>query len=465
MIHVGDCRDILPTLPAESVDSIVTDPPYGIGFMGKAWDGRDIQARHERRTGFASQDPSAWSERGGHKSAAAAAGAYDLSPRAMRAFQDWTRDWATEALRVLKPGGWLLSFASPRTYHRMTCGLEEAGFEIRNQVMWVFGQGFPKSLNPCKCGLGVQTDSGIRDPHGWRLCGACGKQFEVGTDLKPAHEPIALARKPFVGTVEANLATNGTGVLNIEGCRVPTTDDLNGGAYSAAREGRAVSQSLSPSGMNRQGARASGEYRQPGGRWPANLIHDGSDEVLAAFPTAPGQMADESRSAPSSKTSNVYGAMQRQGEPSQDDPNTGGVGFKMRPGARRLDSGSAARFFYCAKAARSDRNDGLDDPGPQFKKGSTLRDAEKLNAADERKGNHHPTVKPTELMRYLCRLVTPPGGLVLDPFTGSGSTGRGAIAEGMQFIGIELDQEYAEIACRRIAAVQPGLALAVGGDR
>lgn len=415
MIHVGDCRDILPTLPAESVDSIVTDPPYGIGFMGKAWDGRDIQARQERRAGFASQDPSAWSDRGGHKSAAAAAGAYDLSPRAMRAFQDWTRDWAAEALRVLKPGGWLLSFASPRTYHRMTCGLEEAGFEIRNQIMWVFGQGFPKSHNPCQCGAGARIDSGACDAHGWRLCGVCGKQFEVGTDLKPAHEPIAVARKPLVGTVAANLAAHGTGVLNIEACRVPITD---------------------------QGARAAGEFEQPIGRWPANLIHDGGAQALAAFPKAPGQLADASVDSSARKTQNVYGAMRRgrRDEPSADSENGGPVGFKMRPGARRLDVGSAARFFYCAKAAKADRDDGL--------------------VAGER--NTHPTVKPTELMRYLCRLVTPPGGLVLDPFTGSGSTGRAAVAEGMQFVGIELDPGHAALARRRIAAVHPGLSLQAG---
>lgn len=366
------------TLDACSVDAIVTDPPYEIGFMDKGWD----------KSGVAF-DPATW----------------------------------REALRVLKPGGHLLAFSGTRTYHRMVCAIEDAGFEIRGQVGWAFGSGFPKSHN---------------GPWG-------------GTALKPAWEPIVVARKPLQGTVEANWREHGTGALNIDGCRVPTDDNLNGGAYSAQRQ-----DSASPWAATGSLHKSTGkEYEQPAGRWPANLIHDGSEEVLACFPSAPGQQGPISGTAPSDKTGNVYARMRREGECSVDSDNEGAVGFKMKPGMRRLDAGSAARFFYCAKADRGDRNDGLEDPGPQFKSGSTLREAEKLNASAARKGNHHPTVKPTDLMRYLCRLVTPPGGTVLDPFMGSGSTLKAAELEGFGAIGIELCPEYIEIARRRIAADAP----------
>lgn len=340
----GDCRQIMFVLGENVVDSIVTDPPYELtsarpggrseatrgkvmgGFMGMQWDG----------TGVAF-DPETW----------------------------------RQALRVLKPGGYLLAFSGTRTYHRMACAIEDAGFEIRDQIGWAFGSGFPKSHN-----------------------GEWG-----GTALKPAWEPIVVARKPLVGTVEANWRQHGTGALNIDGCRVadwagdPSTQD----------------------------------YSSTVGRWPANLIHDGSDEVLQAFPQAPGQQGPISGTAPSARTSNVYGAMKREGEASANSENEGAVGFKMKPGARRIDSGSAARFFYCAKASKTDRGE----------------------------GNNHPTVKPSSLMRYLCRLVTPAGGLVLDPFMGSGSTLKAAELEGFSAIGIELSPEYIDIARRRIGADAP----------
>lgn len=309
----GDCRASLAALADESVDAVVTDPPYELGFMGKGWD----------KSGVAN-DTKAWSE----------------------------------CLRVLKPGGYLLAFSGTRTYHRMVCAVEDAGFEIRDQLAWVYGSGFPKSHN-----------------------GEWG-----GTALKPAWEPIVMARKPLIGTVEDNWLVHGTSGLNVDGARV---------------------------GGN-------------GGRWPANLVHDGSDEVLAAFPQAAGQQGPISNTAPSEKTSNVYGRMKREGEASAESSNRGAVGFKMKPGMRRLDAGSAARFFYCAKASKSDRG------------------------AD----NIHPTVKPTDLMRWLVRLVTPAGGVVLDPFTGSGSTGKAAMLEGFQFIGCELNPDYIQLAEARIAAAE-----------
>jgi site-specific DNA-methyltransferase (adenine-specific) len=297
-----------------------------------------------------------------------------------------------EALRVLKPGGYLLAFSGTRTYHRMVCAIEDAGFEIRDQIGWAFGSGFPKSHN---------------GPWG-------------GTALKPAWEPIVVARKPLAGTVEANWREHGTGALNIDACRV-----LAEGEERAPITGAGGL----PTRHTVDEARAPGVVAQPHelGRWPANLIHDGSDEVLQAFPQAPGQQGPISGTAPSAKTSNVYGAMKREGEASADSDNQGAVGFKMKPGARRIDTGSAARFFYCAKASKSDRGE----------------------------GNNHPTVKPADLMRYLIRLITPDGGTVLDPFMGSGSTLKAAELEGFDAIGIELSPDYIDIARRRIGADAP----------
>lgn len=361
----GDCREVMKTLADHSVDAVVTDPPYEIGFMGRKWDATGV--------------------------------AFDLTT--------WT-----EALRVLKPGGYLLAFSGTRTYHRMVCAIEDAGFEIRDQIGWAFGSGFPKSHN---------------GPWG-------------GTALKPAWEPIVVARKPLIGTVEANWREHGTGALNIDACRV---------GYGDLSLEEVHKQAGSPGGSTGIPKNAYGSFAGVGGeaiqfhtegRWPANLIHDGSDEVLEAFPQAPGQIAKASTSDTQRGGQNTYGAMVR-GSNGQDPS--------------RDASSSAARFFYCAKADRADRNEGLDDPGPQFKQNRTPRDAEKVNAA--KRGNHHPTVKPTDLMRYLCRLVTPAGGMVLDPFMGSGSTLKAAELEGFRGIGIELNPEYIEIARRRIAADAP----------
>jgi site-specific DNA-methyltransferase (adenine-specific) len=260
--------------------------------------------------------------------------------------------------------------------------------------------------------------------------------------------------------VGQNLAAHSVGALNIDDSRVPLSegDDprLGGnGTWSSDKMAKNVYEG------GYAGVRVGSS---PLGRWPANVIHDGSDEVLQAFPSAPGQLADASTSS-SRKTQNVYGDMKRgngrDGEASADSDNEGAVGFKMKPGARRADSGSAARFFYCAKAAKADRDDGLDGfEAVHRPNGNKWTDQDYRVANGERplsaesgpRKNVHPTVKPTELMRYLCRLITPPGGTVLDPFMGSGSTGRGAVLEGFNFIGIELDAQYAAIAQARIAA-------------
>lgn len=340
-IYQGDCLEVMDLLPSKSVDAVVTDPPYGLSFMGKRWD-------------------------------------YDVP-----GVEVWR-----ECLRVLKPGGYLLAFAGTRTQHRMCVNIEDAGFEIRDMIAWLYGSGFPKSHN---------------GPWG-------------GTALKPAMEPITVARKPLIGTVAENWAQYETGALGIDGCRVP------------------------------------GEPDAPG-RWPANVAHDGSDEVLAAFPDAPGQLADASFS--SRKTQNVYGAMRRgrSGEPSAQSDNEGAVGFKMKPGARRFDNGSAARFFYCAKASRQDRNEGLEHFTPKTTDDGrqTSIDNPFLRGETER-ANSHPTVKPTDLMRWLVRLVAQPGGVVLDPFAGSGSTGKACALEGRRFVGIEREPDYVAIAQARIAA-------------
>ncbi len=371
-ITVGDCLELLRRTPDNSVDSIVTDPPYGLSFMGKKWD-------------------------------------YDVPA---------TEVWV-ECLRVLKPGGHLLAFAGTRTQHRMAVRIEDAGFEIRDMIAWVYGSGFPKSHN-------------LDGSHeGW------------GTALKPALEPITVARKPFPGTVAANVVAYGTGALNIDRCRVRTEDDTARVSNGAIKGGNFAAGGSAP------GPIAGGHSA---GRWPANLIHDGSPEVLAVFPDAPGQLAAASTSDTQRAGQNVYGNMKRgRGtEASASCDNAGVVGFHMRPGARRLDSGSAARFFYCAKTSRKDRNEGLiSSDAPAVAKDATMRDCETAQWST-RNGNSHPTVKPTNLMAYLLRLVTPAGGITLDPFMGSGSTGKAAIREGFQFIGCEIDEQYAAIARARI---------------
>lgn len=418
MIYVGSCLEILPTLPADHFDSIVTDPPYGLEFMGKDWDAPWKDARTDKRGVI---DPAAW---GGNQDSVNGGNAFSRTrtrtsaskhagdhAEVGRQFQEWCRRWAVEALRVAKPGAYLAAFGGTRMYHRLASGLEDAGWEVRDTLMWVYGSGFPKSHN-----------------------GEWG-----GTALKPAWEPIILARKPLDGTVEANWRKHGTGALNIDGCRVlaePMPPNTGAGGLPRRHDTE---------------DRGPGEVSQPHtlGRWPANLVHDGSDEVVAMFPAEAGAQAPvTTRNGDKFRT--AYGAF-------AGNVDEQGSTFQG-------DSGSAARFFYCAKASKKDRDSGLE--GFELREAGIKNESGRgFSEADPHKkimrGNHHPTVKPTELMRWLCRLVTPAGGLVLDPFTGSGSTGRAASAEGMRFVGIELSSEYATIAEARIRAVQPGLCLGV----
>lgn len=401
----GDCRDVLRALPAESVDSIVTDPPYGLEFMGKDWDApwKADGVAGGKVSGFGEADGTPFRNKRGTPAFGASGNPtcancggdkYRNGPRKcacdsprfpnqaaiqMRAFQAWCETWASECLRVLKPGGHLLAFGGSRTYHRLACAVEDAGFEIRDQIMWLYGSGFPKSKN---------LDGNWE---GW------------GTALKPAHEPIVVARKPLSGTVAANVLAHGCGAMNIDGCRVGSEGSrTNSSQPNAMRVGVSSGMTTGTETIVRDC-----------GRWPANIIHDGSDEVLAAFPDAPGQQGDLRGHSRDRKSRGIFGDMPA-----------------ARDAIARDDSGSAARFFYCAKASREDRN---------------------VGGAE----NTHPTVKPTELMRYLVRLVTPPGGTVLDPFAGSGSTGRAADIEGFDAILIELLAEHAAIARRRIHGDAP----------
>lgn len=400
-LHNGECLEWLKTLPSESVDSVVTDPPYGLSFMGKKWD-------------------------------------YDVPS---------TDIWA-ECLRVLKPGGHLLAFAGTRTQHRMAVRIEDAGFEIRDMIAWVYGSGFPKSMDVSKAidkaagaereltregvdrreGYGGDWDKGdssTRPRYDIPATDAARQWQGWGTALKPALEPITVARKPLIGTVAANVLAHGTGALNIDACRVEPTGESRERIGETSQD-----QRYTDAGATNFAAKPGIRGGDPAGRWPANLIHDGSTDVVALFPDAPGQ---QGASSDNQRTrANCYGALSHGGK--QYTP--------------RADSGSASRFFYCAKASRKDRNEGLVDPGPQFKHGATLRKVE--NTATT--GNSHPTVKPTELMRYLCRLVTPAGGWILDPFAGSGSTGKAAMLEGFSFLGAELDSHYYAIALARIDA-------------
>lgn len=355
----GDCLHVLKEMPDNSVDSIVTDPPYGLSFMGRKWD-------------------------------------YDVP-----SVEVWQ-----ECLRVLKPGGHLLSFAGTRTQHRMAARIEDAGFEIRDMIAWVYGSGFPKSLDVSKAidkaegaerevtregqtkasedaGKFDSAPSTARERRDNPATEAARQWQGWGTALKLALEPLTVARKPFKGTVAANVMEHGTGAINVDGCRVGDEVIKTNGKGSATG-----STPIVPLGVHYEG----GEHV---GRWPANLIHDGSEEPTGLL-------------------------------------------------------GDAARFFYCAKASKRDRDEGLE----HMPRRENANWPQSMDGNDKRgaapRANTHPTVKPTELMRYLCRLVTPPGGVVLDPFMGSGSTGKAAALEGFRFIGIEREAEYLEIARARI---------------
>lgn len=360
----GDNLATLKTYPDNYFDAVVTDPPYGLSFMGKKWD-------------------------------------YDV-PR--------VELWA-EVFRVLKPGGHLLAFAGTRTQHRMAVNIEDAGFEIRDLIAWVYGSGFPKSLDISKAidkaagaerietgsriaDVGIQggnfannTKQGIIKLYDAPATDAAKEWDGWGTALKPALEPITVARKPIEGTVAANVLKYGTGGLNIDGARVETLENIN--THSSTVKSETFTQIKPTQGWQTEGQKI--------GRWPANLIHDGSEEVVKLFPNE--------------------------------------------------NEESAARFFYCPKASKSERDNGLKGFEPKTAGVGALRDG---GRESEGRGNFHPTVKPVDLMRHLVKLVTPKGGTVLDPFNGSGTTGIACKLENFNYVGLEFDPDYCKISRARI---------------
>ena len=424
---LGDSVDKLKELEDNSVDSIVTDPPYGLSFMGKKWD-------------------------------------YDVP----------SQEIFEECLRVLKPGGHLLSFAGSRTYHRMAVRVEDAGFEIRDQIMWIYGSGFPKSLNIGKAMDKVQgNEREVVGKKGGKIDFSKTKKGDTsfyetawdnkdyveleitkgnspyegwGTALKPAHEPIVMARKPLSEkTVVNNVLEWGTGGINIDASRVGTDDTRSKASMTALGQN---------SGWNKHSNKeviAGSES----GRFPANIIFDEEagkilDEQSGISKSTGGRSGNKEGVG----QNGIYG--QYSGEVKDGNPGLG-------------DKGGASRFFYCPKTSKRDRNEGLDDfedkyyaagnqAKAELKRGNVEFNANKGKGKDERHNhnqvgvskNNHPTVKPTDLMLYLIRLVTPTGGTTLDPFMGSGSTGKAAVRGGFDFIGIEREKEYMEIAEARI---------------
>ena len=421
-IREGDALEQLPPIPSDSIDAVVTDPPYGIGFMGKAWDGAAIAvaAAHDRASRRSTGPPSrdADGRLHGRSSSAFGSPAVIAGPRrAGREFEAWCETWAAECLRVLKPGGYLVAFGGTRTYHRLVCGVEDAGFEIRDTLAWLFGSGFPKSRN---------LDG---DREGW--CSA----------LKPGHEPIVMARKPFTGSLAANVERLGTGALNIDGCRIDIPDASEYARNSSGDRGHAGTRELAD-------RRATG-FRMGGGiaaaaRWPANVVLD--EDVAAVLDESVGELRSGSgallRNA--DKFRNTYGAF-KGGDEAAD--------------ALYGDAGGPSRFFYCAKASPAERERGCESlPRGEggFRSETSGQHLTRRDGGDPSPvGNHHPTVKPLELMRWLVRLVTPPTGLVLDPFAGSGTTAIAALREGLSFIGIEREVEYVAIARARIVGDAP----------
>jgi len=408
-IYQGNNLDVLPTLADNSVDSIVCDPPYELGFMGKSWDSSGI--------------------------------AYSV--------ELWR-----ECLRVLKPGGHLLAFGGTRTWHRLAVAIEDAGFEIRDNIAWLYGSGFPKSHNISKAIdklAGVERTIVGRNPNSRENAtkdntlyesGTVGKTDFIteaatdeakawdgwGTALKPAHEPIVVARKPFVGTVANNVLTYGTGALNIDATRIAGADALEG----RSRHGGGIIGN--GSSFELPDSRSS----MPAGRWPANIILD--EYTAELLDEQSGVSKSQGGTNPIKKSQFNLGSETRK--------LAGGFG----------DTGGASRFFYVAKASKRDRNEGLDElPEIRHADRNATDGAggdNPRNRTNQPKQNFHPTVKPTALMQYLIRLVTPEDGIVLDPFCGSGSTGKAAILEGKQFIGIELTAEYLPIIEGRLKHAQ-----------
>lgn len=472
-----DCLKAMANLPDNLVDTVVTDPPYGLNFMGKEWDRlgdksanfNNLDKPHSSQSNFPMRK-----SRG-----------RPISETDGRKQREWHYLWAKEVLRVAKPGAFLLCFGGTRTYHRIACAIEDAGWEIRDCIMWVYGSGFPKSLNIGKAVDKLQGnereivgkkqntyDGSIRNPenhkspaelsnigkwgltqtpHGMNETKGTSEWEGYGTALKPAYEPIIVAMKPIDGTFVNNALKHGVAGLNIDDCRV------------GKKEGDRIEYGVN--GIKRKTGnvfgKQYGEIKFDGtqGRFPANLIHDGSDEVVELFPNTKAGVAVRHNSG-----GNTFGGENK--KPPMDD-----IGY--------ADNGSASRFFYCAKASKAERNRGCEDletsekfVAGNYSQSPTCKDCNlTLNGTNDHSEcsgevyykemeskqtkNNHPTVKPLKLMEYLCKLTrTPSGGVVLDPFMGSGTTGLACINTGRDFIGIEKEKDYFQIAQRRINDIQ-----------
>lgn len=418
VVICGDCLEVMRDFPDNSVDAIVTDPPYGLSFMGKDWD------------------------------------------HGIPGVPFWQ-----EALRVAKPGAHILAFGGTRTHHRLMVAIEDAGWEIRDCLMWLYGSGFPKSLDVSKAidklqgaereviGQKIYADGKTRTVgqnktmhEGWqrpwriedpqrseRLTAPstdAAKQWSGwGTALKPAWEPIVLARKPLEGTVAENVLKWGTGGINVDGGRIDAIGYTKGG------QNRSVA--FGANGLGEKQPRCDGSQ----GRWPANLLLD--EEAAVMVDAQSGELTSGANPIRrgSAKFKSCYGEFEGQ---EQCIP------------ARGVDSGGASRFFYTAKANSSERNKHLTGIGQKCNDGRDTPIDNPFQRGETIRKNHHPTVKPVDLLQYLCRLITPPGGLILDPFAGSGSTGIAAHKEGFDYVLIEIDEEYAHIAKMRNAQKRIG---------
>ena len=579
VLHQGDCLEILRTIPDESIDAVVTDPPYGLEFMGKDWDapwkdgwqsggGFSKPGIGDRETPWPSfsstsrfgaanptcakcggrtrgakrcecQEPE-WKPIGKRRNPENEGLPDDVTGAGMaghlRIFQEWCELWAQEVFRVLKPGGYLLSFGGTRTYHRMACAIEDVGFEVRDSIHWFYGSGFPKSLNISKAiddaagakreVVGVKpghelfvgrgdVHAGGSDSDAWERpwkhdsekvlashmqtapATPEAKEWEGwGTALKPSHEPIVVARKPLIGTVASNVLKHRTGGLNIDGCRVEYQSQ--GDQASAIPQGKATAKvGALAGGDENENERTEFKADNSKGRWPGNVVlshaegcrclgtkNVGAGKRHAATPgvakpfddtrgwnphsmTRDGQTAPDNYGAetveawecvegcPIKALDEQSGDLHPRGNVNQSTQG-GGSGDSVTIGEKNLsqhhlrpelkESGGASRFFptfpweplflYCAKTSKSERSEGCEALLPR--------------AQDQEGKNFHPTVKPIALMRWLCRLVTPKDGTVLDPFMGSGTTGIAALQEGFQFVGIEREPDYMPIAEARV---------------